>query len=397
MITDIPCSLTTMSSSEHLPPPATFPPRYAPQVTHTLGEATSPGLSLTGNPYLDCPRFDYPITRWSNDLCSQACQASPEFSSSPAPKQVVPSSLAPLPPSSGPDRPAAKGGAPSRRSLPEVVNLSVFDVLNIFRRRWFLSRANLLTNIISAQKAEDRNISWVEFNPPFHSHLVKCAVALVPHCVCPVPMVKRVMFVFILELLNQEGHLVFFDLQKGGCKANNAQKEKRCLAWKRSCASKWEWDREASKVAQLPPCERECLTCGRQFKSHKTAKKQKCAAHSKVVCKKEAEANRASSHPAPLAQLIKPAAPLTPSAPTATTHSNATPPVTGDLGAYVILPAYIQHTLKEIRSKPLPLGLTENEALYKRMQHSLMCSPQTDVNRIPTKDDFILPVEEMWW
>jgi hypothetical protein len=46
------------------------------------------------------------------------------------------------------------------------------------------------------------------------------------------------MFVFILELLNREGHLAFFDLQKGGCKANNAQKEKWCLAWKRSRAAK---------------------------------------------------------------------------------------------------------------------------------------------------------------
>jgi len=80
-----------------------------------------------------------------------------------------------------------------------------------------------VANVISAQKAEDRKTSWVEFSPPFHSHLVKCAVALVPH---PVHMVKRVMFVYILELLNGVGNQAFFDLQKGGCKASNAQKEK---------------------------------------------------------------------------------------------------------------------------------------------------------------------------
>ena len=302
------CSLTTMSSSEHLP---------------------HPGLSLTGNPYLDRPRFDMPIMRWSHNLRSQACQTLPERPPSPAPKQVVPSSSAPLPPSSGPDCPAAKGGATSRRSLPEVVDLLAFDVLNIFRRRWFLSRTNLLTNIISAQKAEDGNISWVEFTPPFHSHLVKCAVALVPHRACPVPMVKRVMFVFILELLNQEGHLAFFELQKGGRKANNAQKEKWRLARKRSRAAKRERDREAAKAAQLPPCERECLTCGRKFQSRKTAKKHKCAAHSKVVRNKEAAATRSSSHPAPPAQLIKPAASFTPPAPTAPTNSSSLPVVTG--------------------------------------------------------------------
>jgi hypothetical protein len=34
------------------------------------------------------------------------------------------------------------------------------------------------------------------------------------------------MFVYILELLNREASLAFFKLQKGGHKANNAQKEK---------------------------------------------------------------------------------------------------------------------------------------------------------------------------
>ncbi|KAI9450789.1 hypothetical protein BJY52DRAFT_1227028 [Lactarius psammicola] len=131
--------------------------------------------------------------------------------------------------SSGHDRPAAKGGAPSR-SHPGNVDLLVFNILNTFRPRWFLSRTNLLANTISAQKAEDGKISWAEFTPPFHSHLVKCAVALVPH---PVHVVKRVMFVFILELLNGAGASAFFELQKGGHKANNAQKEKRCLAQKR--------------------------------------------------------------------------------------------------------------------------------------------------------------------
>jgi hypothetical protein len=168
----------------------------------------------------------------------------------------------------------------------------------------------------------------VEFAPPFHSHLVKCAVALVPH---PVHMVKWVMFVFILELLNGDGPSAFFDLQTGGCKANNAQKEKRHLARKRSRAAKRERDREAAKVARLPTHERECLTCGRKFQSRKTAKKHKCSKNSKVVPKKEAGASGISSHPIPLAQPNKPAPPITPLAPPAPSHSSAVPPVTGDL------------------------------------------------------------------
>jgi hypothetical protein len=104
----------------------------------------------------------------------------------------------PPPPVAAPSKP--KGGSkPKGSPLPLDVDLLVFDIQNIFRRRWFLSWANLLANVISAQKAEDGNISWVEFTPQFHLHLVKCAVALVPR---PLIKVKKVMFVFILELLN---------------------------------------------------------------------------------------------------------------------------------------------------------------------------------------------------
>jgi hypothetical protein len=81
-----------------------------------------------------------------------------------------------------------------------------------------------MANVISAQKAEDRKIFWVEFAPQFYAHLVKCAVALVP---CPLQKVKKVMFGFILELLNGEGPQAFFDLTMGQRWATQAQKEKR--------------------------------------------------------------------------------------------------------------------------------------------------------------------------
>ena len=230
---------------------------------------------------------------------------------------------------------------PLSNSSSELVELSVFDILNIFRRRWFLSRSHLLANVISAQKAEDGKISWVEFSSPYHAHLVKCAIALMPHPVppakvttnpVPVAKVKRVMFVFVLELLNQEGHLAFFELQKGGRKANNAQKEKRRLARKRSRAAKRERERESAKADQLPLRQRTCLTCGRMFQSRKTAKRHKCAKHSKVVRDKGKIAEGSSSHPAPPARLNKPVITPAPVAPTAPSHSNVSPPVTGVLG-----------------------------------------------------------------
>ena len=233
--------------------------------------------------------------------------------------------VTPLLSSSGPDQAAVKGGAKPNRSSSGDVELSVFDILNIFRRRWFLSRANLLANAISAQKAEDGNISWVEFTPQYHSHLVKCAVALVPH---PVLTVKKVMFVYVLELLNGKGNLAFFDLQAGGRKANNAQKEKRRLARKRSHASKREREREAAKVAKLPPRERQCVACGRKFNSRKTARKHKCP-KAKVVRTTEEAASRQVSQPTPTARLDKPTATLTPHAPTAPSNFNTLPVVTG--------------------------------------------------------------------
>jgi hypothetical protein len=58
---------------------------------------------------------------------------------------------------------------------------------------------------------------------------------------------------FILELLNEKDHMAFFKLQKGGCKANNTQKEKWQLAQKRSHTAKQEQVREEAKAAKLPP------------------------------------------------------------------------------------------------------------------------------------------------
>jgi hypothetical protein len=84
-----------------------------------------------------------------------------------------------------------------------------------------------MANVISAQKAKDRKISWVKFTPSYHAHLVKCAVMLVPR---PLQKVKKVMFAYVLETLNREAPKAFFDLTKGPSLTAKAQKEKKCLA-----------------------------------------------------------------------------------------------------------------------------------------------------------------------
>jgi hypothetical protein len=111
-----------------------------------------------------------------------------------------------------------------KHALTEHAELSIFDILNIFRHHWFLSVSHLQVQALSAQKANNGKIFWVKFTPQFHTHLVKCAVALV---LWLISKVKKVMFVYILELLNKEGNMAFFDLSKGDRQVTAAQKEKK--------------------------------------------------------------------------------------------------------------------------------------------------------------------------
>ena len=116
--------------------------------------------------------------------------------SSPSPskwaKKTPPSPPAPPPPpaSSPPTLEPGDGKEPS-----------VFDVLNIFCSHWFLNRDHLITDVLSAQKAEDGRYTWVDFLPPFYTHLIQQAWTLLPP-LCPVAKGEKVLFVFILEILD---------------------------------------------------------------------------------------------------------------------------------------------------------------------------------------------------
>jgi hypothetical protein len=54
-----------------------------------------------------------------------------------------------------------KMGPPKKKALSENLDLSMFDVLNIFHHCWFLSVDSLRAQALSAQKAKDGNIIWV--------------------------------------------------------------------------------------------------------------------------------------------------------------------------------------------------------------------------------------------
>jgi rubrerythrin len=159
--------------------------------------------------------------------------------------------------------------------LYENLDLSVytvFDILNLFHCCWFLSVDSLRVQALLAQKAEDGKITWVEFTPQFHSHLVKSAVALVPQ---PNQKVKKVLFVYTLELLNRVSPQAFFDLTKGDWWATTAQKEKKHLACKRNCALRHDHHRLAKEAIEGHP-QWQCEVCGCKFTSHKATKQHQC-------------------------------------------------------------------------------------------------------------------------
>jgi len=119
--------------------------------------------------------------------------------------------LFPLPP------PLGTGLLPYRTSMlmSLLSDPSVFDILNLFHRQWFLSRDWLVSNVASAQRTDGSSIDWVEFPPAAHTHLMQCAIKLAPSV--PAAKVKQVMFVYLLEVLNGDGPVSSFFAPHHAC------------------------------------------------------------------------------------------------------------------------------------------------------------------------------------
>ena len=122
----------------------------------------------------------------------------------------------PAPNASTAEAPKLKPSPPSVESL----------CLKTFRACWYLDKDWLVSFIASAQCAKpNAPITWVEFMPKGHTHLVRSALKLVPvskHL--PLAKIKEVMFTFILETLNApSSSLGFFN----ACKAVKPRKRTR--------------------------------------------------------------------------------------------------------------------------------------------------------------------------
>jgi hypothetical protein len=96
--------------------------------------------------------------------------------------------------------PAPPQATPASNPRPQDSDYSVFDVLNIFRSRWFINCEHLIANTLSAMRDSDGQFTWVDFLPAFHTSLVKRMCTLLPPGFT-VARSKRVLFVFILEIL----------------------------------------------------------------------------------------------------------------------------------------------------------------------------------------------------
>ena len=132
-----------------------------------------------------------------------------------------------------PSIPPAK--APPQHSPPSAEDLC----LRTFRSCWFLNRDWLISFVASAQHVKPNTpISWVEFMPKGHTHLVRSALKLVPvskHL--PLAKIKEVMFTFLLETLNTPGSsLGFFNTRKAAkprtrtCKCKSEGKQSVAMA-----------------------------------------------------------------------------------------------------------------------------------------------------------------------
>jgi hypothetical protein len=99
---------------------------------------------------------------------------------------------------------------------------SVFDMLNLLRRRLYVSRDDIIANCRTASKDDEGRFDWSVLDPGYHSSTVKTCIRLAATTYegFNIKMLKRVMFCFLLEILNEGAPASFFTLKQGETKAN---------------------------------------------------------------------------------------------------------------------------------------------------------------------------------
>ncbi|KAI9431696.1 hypothetical protein H4582DRAFT_2198849 [Lactarius indigo] len=171
-------------------------------------------------------------------------------------------------------------------------DLSVFDLLNIARRRYFISRDELISNITEASKDAFGLFDWVVLKKDYHSKVVSKFIwtlgdgkRLTPRSV---EKIKKILFVFLLDVLNGVSVGDFFALKKGETLENRAKHEIKRMARKRARAAKRErvrmaqQDSRASNGLKARKQDRKtCHHCGNTFESRNKRRKHECPGQKK--------------------------------------------------------------------------------------------------------------------
>ena len=120
--------------------------------------------------------------------------------------------------------------------------------LRTFCSCWHLDKGWLVSFMVSAQrKTPTSPISWVEFMPQGHTHLVRSALKLVSLTkALPITKIKEVMFTFVLEVLNESmPHADFFKARKAAkprkrtprCKGKGGQSDSMAVDAPEPCTA----------------------------------------------------------------------------------------------------------------------------------------------------------------
>ena len=138
-----------------------------------------------------------------------------------------------------PQAPPPAPAPPAKCSPPSAEELCI----HTFHACWFIDKDWLISFTVSAQHPKlDAPISWVEFVPKGHTHLVYCTLKLVPPTrALPVAKIKECMFLFLLEVLNGPGAAPGFF---AACKVGKL--------WKRLHKHKGKGDKSADMAVDSP-------------------------------------------------------------------------------------------------------------------------------------------------
>ena len=138
----------------------------------------------------------------------------------------------------------------NNKKHPASKDFSCFEVLNCYCTRLYILREKLLEHVTFAQKDPEGQISWVEFNAPFHSHIIKVALTLFDKP--PLLIAKWAMFVFILEVINGVSAEAFFTQKSSTEKPQRTDEERSRLTQKHAHAAKCARQHELEHANNTP-------------------------------------------------------------------------------------------------------------------------------------------------